>query len=462
MKKKIQSFAVIILTFAMLAGLWLPYSALAAVEAIDEARNSVVRVWVRLEGGGYRAQTTGTAFIVAQAGTSTVLITNLHVVDGLWINDGENDIYLAPVSVNIIPSDTTGTWIEPHITYLQDGLDMVVLTTAAGLSGRPALPLAEVAEIRATDTVYALGFPGAADRLIDDNNVLPSSADDVTVTSGIVSRVNVSIGGTDALQTDSYINHGNSGGPLLNEDGAVIGVNTWGADGVNYTISVKYIIDAMEEFGIEYTTLTSPEDDEETEPPAETEAPPEIGETENTGAVAETPEPRTDEGSFNIASYWWVLLIVVGVIAIIVLVVMLGKKKSAAGSTASAAPTATVAQTPAAAPAPAPVAPASGGPSKLLCTKGHFSGSSFPLKGTLAIGRDPKRCQVVFPNDTKGISSVHCEILTHGGDTLLTDKGSSYGTFMAGGRKLAANESITLKVGDSFYLADGENEFTIL
>jgi predicted component of type VI protein secretion system len=98
----------------------------------------------------------------------------------------------------------------------------------------------------------------------------------------------------------------------------------------------------------------------------------------------------------------------------------------------------------------------------LICEKGQFAGTTFPIIGSLAIGRDPARCQIVFPGDAKGISSLHCEIRQADGGVTLTDKGSTYGTFLAGGRKLPANETVTLKPGDSFYLADNKNEFKIL
>ena len=78
------------------------------------------------------------------------------------------------------------------------------------------------------------------------------------------------------------------------------------------------------------------------------------------------------------------------------------------------------------------------------------------------MGRDPQRCQVVFPSDTKGISSMHCELRQQGPSVTLKDSGSTYGTFLAGGRKLNANESVMLKPGDSFYLADTKNEFKVL
>ena len=81
-----------------------------------------------------------------------------------------------------------------------------------------------------------------------------------TVTSGIISARNRSIGLTryeDYIQTDASINQGNSGGPLFNIDGEVIGINTAilgrsGSIGIGFSIpsnSAKLVIDQLIEFG---------------------------------------------------------------------------------------------------------------------------------------------------------------------------------------------------------------------
>jgi pSer/pThr/pTyr-binding forkhead associated (FHA) protein len=80
----------------------------------------------------------------------------------------------------------------------------------------------------------------------------------------------------------------------------------------------------------------------------------------------------------------------------------------------------------------------------------------------MAMGRSPKLCQIVFPDDSLGVSSLHCEISLSPSGILLTDKGSTYGTFLQNGRKLAAHESVILAPGDGFYLADRKNEFKLL
>ena len=81
-----------------------------------------------------------------------------------------------------------------------------------------------------------------------------------TVTSGIISARNRSIGLTryeDYIQTDASINQGNSGGPLFNMDGDVIGINTAilgrsGSIGIGFSIpsnSAKIVINQLLEFG---------------------------------------------------------------------------------------------------------------------------------------------------------------------------------------------------------------------
>ncbi len=93
---------------------------------------------------------------------------------------------------------------------------------------------------------------------------------------------------------------------------------------------------------------------------------------------------------------------------------------------------------------------------------GPLAGAVFPLTGRAVIGRDKRRCGIIFPEDTPGVSAVHCSVTpAPAGDALiLTDEGSSRGTFV-GGRKLAQGMPVTLRDGVTFELGGSANGFRI-
>lgn len=92
---------------------------------------------------------------------------------------------------------------------------------------------------------------------------------------------------------------------------------------------------------------------------------------------------------------------------------------------------------------------------------GVHDGAVIPLRETLIFGRDKNRCNLLFPGDSKGISSVHCQICCLNGRVELTDLGSTYGTFLSNGTKLAPHVPYGLNRGDSFYLADRQYSYRV-
>lgn len=97
----------------------------------------------------------------------------------------------------------------------------------------------------------------------------------------------------------------------------------------------------------------------------------------------------------------------------------------------------------------------------LACIGGALQGMTFPISSRVVIGRDPKRCSIIYPKDAKGISGVHCAAEpTADGQIILTDLGSTYGT-MVGGQQLTAGKGVTLHPGDAFTLGGKENVFVV-
>lgn len=93
---------------------------------------------------------------------------------------------------------------------------------------------------------------------------------------------------------------------------------------------------------------------------------------------------------------------------------------------------------------------------------GIFAGRSFGLgrEGRILFGREAGAA-VCFPNETRGISGRHCEIKIKEGVPVLIDRESTYGTFLADGKKLEPNVPCRIYNGMKFYLAAKENQFEI-
>ena len=90
------------------------------------------------------------------------------------------------------------------------------------------------------------------------------------------------------------------------------------------------------------------------------------------------------------------------------------------------------------------------------------TGATYNLSGTTTmIGRDPS-CQICLPADTKGISRRHCQLVIQGNDLILTDLGSTYGTFIHE-KQVPPNTPVKLHTGSYFCLGGpSSNKFTVM
>ena len=103
-----------------------------------------------------------------------------------------------------------------------------------------------------------MGYPAVA--TVTDVLNIAQAIQEPTLTQGIISARKEMAGGWSILQTDASIHGGNSGGPLFNDDGEVIGVNTFGmldADsgaaisGVNFAIPISIAKQFLSEINVE-------------------------------------------------------------------------------------------------------------------------------------------------------------------------------------------------------------------
>jgi S1-C subfamily serine protease len=142
---------------------------------------------------------TGSGFVIDKAGH---LVTNYHVVQGA-----------KEVDVTFSGGDS----VKAKVVGVDPSTDLAVLEVDLSAQALTPLPLGNSDTVQVGDEVVAIGNPFGLDR---------------TVTKGIVSALQREITSPNgftiekAIQTDAAINHGNSGGPLINARGEVIGVNS--------------------------------------------------------------------------------------------------------------------------------------------------------------------------------------------------------------------------------------------
>lgn len=203
-----------------------------------EARGSVVRIIAE-----YTDSTaSGSGFIIANNGRDTFVATNAHVV--------EDD----PYSIAIW---TDSGKVSADIYEFTKNKDLCILRLAYPIKGA-ALRLSP-GTVKQGDPVYAVGFPGAAD---DFSDTAAHKGEEATITDGIVSAIrNVTLthygASVELLQMNAAINHGNSGGPLFDTQGRVVGVSTYGAvdsQGIFGAISVSELIPLMTQKNIPANT----------------------------------------------------------------------------------------------------------------------------------------------------------------------------------------------------------------
>ncbi|MGQ0805961.1 MAG: S1C family serine protease [Actinomycetota bacterium] len=192
---------------------------------IAKVQPAVVAVTTSGGGPGGGSEGAGTGFVIAADG---VIVTNNHVV-------------AEATDIEVAFSD--GTTMTAEIVGGDAGADLAVLKVDA--TGLPVVELGDSDAVQVGDEVIAIG------------NALALEGG-LSVTQGIISGPPREIGteiGTvleSVLQTDAAINRGNSGGPLVDADGRVIGINTAIVDpavaqNVGFAIPISHALPIIED-----------------------------------------------------------------------------------------------------------------------------------------------------------------------------------------------------------------------
>ena len=392
--KRVQNRIAAALLAALLAGV-LAVPALAAFD--NDTLDGIVMITTGApDKDGHMNYWRGTGFFVGDAGKDPqYIVTNCHVVEefilaGKALGGGE-------LHVRFDKDDEA----EAYLVDYDAEKDVAILRLAEATDKRVSLQMRVPQEDSRGSEAYAVGYPAAADLTVAAVNSF--SQKDATITTGSISRFLTESGtGRKLIQTDASLGGGNSGGPLIDGTGAVIGINTAGSkldSNLFYAVSVGEVLPLLDKNSIPYTLA-----------------------------------PETKSGG---STMLYVGIGAAAVAVIAVLAVVLGKKKKA--------PAAPKDQEPKGTPVLRSMAPQHGG----MVVQLHGQ----PVQ----IGRDGAVCRLVYQDGTPGVSGRHCQVSFEQGRFVLTDLNSTYGTFLSNGQRVAPNSPVTLPPKSSFYLGEADN-----
>ncbi|MBN4048147.1 trypsin-like peptidase domain-containing protein [bacterium AH-315-O15] len=218
-----------------------PPAALRPAEIIQASLPATVFIEIKTASG---TEAFGSGFIIDPAG---IILTNLHVIRGA-------------VSANV--SLQNGDVFDRITVRVVDEARDIAIIQVPGFN-LPTVQLADSDTVMQGDSVVLLGSPLG----------LSGSG-----TTGIVSAIRT-FEGSRVFQTDAAANPGNSGGPMLNEQGAAVGILTFGfeqGENLNFVVPVNYargLLDINDEMSLATLAANYPETVPDTRPPQPVVAP---------------------------------------------------------------------------------------------------------------------------------------------------------------------------------------------
>ena len=373
-----------------------------------EAKNSVIFIYTEwTDAFGNQTGVFGSGFFIGETGKDPeYIVTNAHVIQDAYNNNG---------TILAVYSGATNDTVVPRVVHINSAKDHAILKLPEPTNKRVPLSMRRVDDVNEGETVYALGYPGVS---TGASSYAPKDIKDISMTRGIISKKTfLAWADIQAYEMDVAIHGGNSGGPLVDEKGRAVGINTFGLENteqMNFAIIVDEIL-------LTLRTL-------------------------------EIPHTLTSNNDINIAAFIWLAAAVLLLAGCAVMLILYSKQKKKA-------------------PAGAAVSPNNAGGAfvgaktpVMRGVSGKYAGARFEFKNErINIGRDAARCNLVYDSTVAGISAYHCSVYydKQAQHFVLEDAGSTYGTFIGQGQKITPNVPTNLHAGDSFYLADKTNRFVL-
>lgn len=490
-KKVVRKIGMMLVVLCTLLASSIPAKASEESEILENARSAILQVSLvyQTPDGEVDVMQSGTGFLI----NSEYILTSYHITHldkDSEIFEDRAEYYGSEFTEHIkdrvkikvtLMNDVT---VDAEEKSGSEAGDYDILQLQQTVNEKAALPLGNSDNVSVTQNVFALGFPATVS---GSKRQTMYSAEDVNVSTGTVQK-RTEIAGEEFLQHSASLSDGNSGGPLMDSEGNVIGINKGviednKANNYFYSVPINRVKTLLNTLGIEYTGVdTVAETTEEVSTNAESTE--EVVTEPLTLAQPATVNPDEEAGVNKGVNTGLVIGIVAGVVILIVIIILIivfatkGKKKK--GS----------------APAPTPMRPTQpnsgrpvqpqqtapqfnmsegsnettvlneGGGETTVLGGGQASATLFRIKNgekivinrpEFTIGKERRRVDYCI-SDNNSVSRCHSKIITRGNQHFIIDMNSTNFTYV-NGVKIAPNQEKEVRNGDKIKISDEEFEF---
>jgi hypothetical protein len=317
-------------------------------------------------------------------------------------------------------------------------------------TSRPAVAIAPLKLTQKGQSVYTAQYPNPGDK------------GDVTITEGKLDTVGTpDNSSTQIYKTTAPMNQANAGGALFDACAEAMGMNITFKDGAQFAFVIDPLLDGLKAVGIQASVAGSGCGAGNTSAG---------GSGSGGGDGKGTTKPA---GGPKVAAEWrlprgneWIPVSIL--VAVFGLAFRRNTRQQVARvltqrRTTLPEPAPYPYNSPGAAAVPVAVPLPEGRPA-LRGIAGQYAGASIAVEsGGSTLGRDPHAANLVFPYETDSVSKRHCTVRWDAPRRVfvLEDHGSTNGTFLASGVRLAPHQPYDLKPGDRFYIGDLRNQFEV-
>ena len=275
---KLHRLLTLLMALVMTLGLFTgAYASGTANEAVQADRSGVLCIeYGYIDGNTFTPCYVGSAFLINE----NTLLTCYHVVHVVdederkyLANRYDDDDWEKHMGIQLIVAN--GTYVAAAERLGNAEVDFSILTLQDKIANHSILTLRKE-PTSTSEAITALGFPYTVTELTE-GTATKFTAEDVTATSGTVSKAQTTMYGINYIQHNALIQGGNSGGPLVDVDGYVVGINSAvdaRSESYSYATAIDQVIISLDSLGIDYLSA-----DPSVAPAAE-----------------ETEEPKEDDG----------------------------------------------------------------------------------------------------------------------------------------------------------------------